>query len=87
MRLAVAGSPAYFESHPIPERPQDLKEHSCIGFRFSHGMYRWELEKGRRAITVNPQGPISFDDPDLVVQPVLEGVGIGTAMEANLASC
>lgn len=85
MRLAVVGSPAYFQSNPIPRRPQDLKDHSCIGFRFSNSLYRWEFEKGRKALTVSPQGPASFDDPDLVIQAVLDGVGIGTAMEDTLA--
>lgn len=85
MRLAVVGSPAYFKSHPIPKHPQDLKDHSCIGFRFTNGMYRWEFEKGRKALTVSPQGPISFDDPDLVIRAVLDAVGIGTSMESNLA--
>ncbi len=85
MRLAVVGSPAYFQSHPIPRHPQDLKDHSCIGFRFKNGMYRWEFEKGRKALTVSPQGPVSFDDPDLVIQAVLDGVGVGTSMEENLA--
>jgi DNA-binding transcriptional LysR family regulator len=85
MRLAVVGSPAYFQSNPIPRRPQDLKDHSCIGFRFSNSLYRWEFEKGRKALTVSPQGPASFDDPDLVIQAVLNGVGIGTAMEDSLA--
>ena len=85
MRLAVVGSPAYFQSHPIPTHPQDLKDHSCIGFRFTNGMYRWEFEKGRKAFTVSPQGPVSFDDPDLVIQAVVDGVGIGTSMEENLA--
>ncbi len=85
MRLAVVGSPSYFQSHPIPRQPQDLKDHACIGFRFTNGMYRWEFEKGRKALTVNPQGPVSFDDPDLVIQAVLDGVGIGTSMEGNLA--
>ena len=85
MRLAVVGSPAYFQSHPIPRHPQDLKDHSCIGFRFSSSLYRWEFEKGRKALTVSPQGPASFDDPDLVIQAVLDGVGIGTAMEETLA--
>ncbi len=85
MRLAVVGSPAYFQSRPIPRNPQDLKDHSCIGFRFKNGMYRWEFEKGRKALTVSPQGPVSFDDPDLVIQAVLDGVGIGTSMEGNLA--
>src|SRR5579862_2703876 len=85
MRLAVVGAPQYFRSHPAPRNPQDLKDHSCIGFRFSNGLYRWEFEKGRKALTVSPQGPASFDDPDLVIQAVLKGVGIGTAMEDTLA--
>lgn len=84
MRLAVIGSPAYFETNSIPRRPQDLKDHACIGFRFSNSLYRWEFEKGRKALTVSPQGPASFDDPDLVIQAVLDGVGIGTAMEDTL---
>jgi DNA-binding transcriptional LysR family regulator len=85
VRLAVVGSPEYFRSHKIPRTPRDLKDHACIGFRFSSGLYRWEFEKGRRALTVSPQGPVSFDDPDLVIQAVLRGMGIGTAMEASLA--
>jgi DNA-binding transcriptional LysR family regulator len=84
MRLAVVGSPAYFESHDIPRKPLDLREHACIGFRLSNGLYRWEFEKGRKALTVSPQGPASFDDPELVIQAVLNGVGIGTAMEDSL---
>jgi DNA-binding transcriptional LysR family regulator len=84
MRLAVVGSPAYFESNTIPRHPQDLKDHVCIGFRFSNGLYRWEFEKGRKALTVSPQGSASFDDPELVIQAVLNGVGIGTAMEDSL---
>jgi DNA-binding transcriptional LysR family regulator len=86
MRLAVVGSPKYFESNTIPRHPQDLKDHSCVGFRFSNGLYRWEFEKGRKALTVSPQGPASFDDPDLVIQAVLDGVGIGTAMEDKLTN-
>src|SRR6202044_1458153 len=84
MRLAVVGSPKYFEANTVPRKPQDLKDPSCIGFRFTNGLYRWEFEKGRRALTVSPQGPASFDDPDLVIQAVLDGVGIGTAMEDSL---
>jgi DNA-binding transcriptional LysR family regulator len=29
-------------------------------------------------------GPASFDDPDLVIEAVLDGVGIGTPMEAKI---
>jgi DNA-binding transcriptional LysR family regulator len=84
MRLAVVGSPKYFEVNAIRGHPRDLKDHACIGFRFSSGLYRWEFEKGRKALTVSPQGPVSFDDPDLVIQAVLDGAGIGTSVEQTL---
>ena len=84
LRLVVVGSPGYFKTQPVPRHPRELKDHACLGFRFSRGMYRWEFERGRKALTISPQGPVSFDDPELVVQAVLEGVGIGTAMEASV---
>jgi len=85
LRLAVVGSPEYFKARKIPRTPRDLKDHACIGFRFSSGIYRWEFEKGRKALTVNPQGPATFDDPDLIVQAVLNGVGIATTVEQPIS--
>lgn len=85
MRLAIVGSAGYFKSNPIPRHPQDLKDHSCIGFRFSNGLYRWEFEKGHKLVTVSPQGHASFDDPELVIQAVEAGLGIGSSIEEPLA--
>jgi DNA-binding transcriptional LysR family regulator len=85
LRLAVVGSPDYFKSHEIPRTPHDLKDHPCIGFRFSTGVYRWEFEKGRKSVTISPQGPVTFDDSELVIQAVLKGVGIGMALEPSLS--
>lgn len=84
LRLAVVGSPEYFKSHSIPRHPRELKDHACVGFRFRSGLYRWEFEKGRKTITVNPRGPLTFDDPDLVIQAVRNGVGIGTSVEETV---
>lgn len=84
MRLVVVASPTYLEAHGRPRNPQDLKDHACIGFRFSNGLYRWEFEKGRKTLSVSPQGPASFDDPDLVIKAVLDGVGLGTSMEESV---
>ena len=81
MRLAIVGSAEYFKSNPVPRHPQDLKNHSCIGFRFINGPYRWEFEKGRRQVTVSPQGHVSFDDPELVIQAVEGGLGVGSCIE------
>ncbi len=85
MRLAVVGSPAYFESRKIPKSPGDLKEHACIALRLrKSGVYRWEFEKGRRSLTVNPRGPLTFSDSDFAVQATLEGAGLMMTMEAQV---
>ncbi len=85
LRLAVVGAPRYFKERRVPQTPYELKEHSCIGFRFGGGVYRWEFEKGRKKVTVYPQGPASFDDPDLVVKAVLNGIGLGMGLEPDVS--
>ncbi len=85
LRLAVVGSPEYFKNHARPRTPHDLKDHACVGFRFRSGMYRWEFEKGRKQVTVNPQGLVSFDDSELAIDAVLNGVGLGISLEEVLA--
>jgi DNA-binding transcriptional LysR family regulator len=32
-----------------------------------------------------PQGPVTFDDPDIMIQAVLNGVGIGMVIEESVA--
>lgn len=85
VRFAVVGSPTYFNSHEIPRTPRDLNDHPCIGVRLLGGAYRWEFEKGRKSLTVNVQGPAVFDDPNLVIQAALNGVGLGIAFEGQVA--
>jgi DNA-binding transcriptional LysR family regulator len=84
VRLAVVGSPSYFETHEIPRTPADLKDHACIAYRFRRGVYRWEFQKGRKSLTFHPEGPVTFDDPDSVIQAAVNGVGIGMALENSL---
>jgi len=85
LRFAVVGSPAYFESHPIPKSPHDLAAHCCIGYNGPAGPYRWEFRKGGRKLTVNVTGPLLIDDTYTVIQAALEGVGLGLAFESQIA--
>jgi DNA-binding transcriptional LysR family regulator len=43
VRMAVVGSPAYFERNPPPRTPQDLAAHNCIGMRLPTygGLFAW----------------------------------------------
>jgi DNA-binding transcriptional LysR family regulator len=84
-RAAIVASPAYFEAHPRPRKPQDLLQHRCIGCRHGSALYRWEFEKGGKEVTVGVGGPVVLDDVELMVQAALDGVGIAFTFEEQVA--
>ena len=62
-RAAIVGSPRYFARHPKPQTPRDLPVHRCINFRHgSAGVYQWELDKGKKSLSVGVDGPLCVDD-------------------------
>ena len=65
-RMAVVGSPWYFASHGRPKSPDELHAHRCIRFRFtgSGALYRWEFERNRRELEVDPEGSLIINDND-----------------------
>lgn len=85
LRLAVVGSPRYFESRPVPKVPKDLNDHRCITLRLPDGPYRWEFEQGRKSVTIGANGPLVIDDTHLVIEATLAGVGLGLAYEEQVA--
>jgi DNA-binding transcriptional LysR family regulator len=78
MRMAVVGSPAYFEKRPQPRKPQDLTAHNCINLRLpTHGgLYAWEFEKGKREIKVRVEGQLVFNSATLMLNAALAGLGL-----------
>lgn len=85
VRLIVVGSPEYFQTHKVPRTPHELKDHPCIGIRSGDTAYRWQFEKGRKALTISALGPALFDDTNLVIQAALNGAGLGLAFEHAVA--
>ncbi|MBP7340466.1 LysR family transcriptional regulator [Niveispirillum sp.] len=81
-RTAIVASPAFFETHPRPLVPEQLKNLPCIGLRFASGrLYAWEFERGGVELSVEVEGPLILDDTDLIVEAALAGAGIGFAFE------
>lgn len=84
-RSAVVGSPGYFAAHDRPRTPADLDAHRCIRVRLPNGaLYRWHFEKDGQTTQVDVAGPITLDEASLARTAVLEGVGLGYLMEANV---
>jgi DNA-binding transcriptional LysR family regulator len=86
LRMAVVGSPAYFEKRPIPRTPHDLVEHQCINVRFlsGGGLYAWELEKDGREVRVRVEGLIAFNNVNMIVRAATAGCGLGFVMEDHV---
>jgi len=78
MRMAVVGSPSYFEHHPRPVGPQDLTAHNCINMRLpTHGtIYPWEFEKDGHELRVRVEGQTVFNNIAMRIDAVLNGLGL-----------
>lgn len=83
-RLAVVGSPAYFERYPPPVTPYDLTDHACVNIRHrpSGAIYAWEFEKNGKAFTVKGEGQLVFNSIVHVLNGALDGIGLAYVPEA-----
>jgi DNA-binding transcriptional LysR family regulator len=81
-RIAVVGSPEYFERYPRPLQPADLHRHRCLRFRFSSGViYRWEFGRAGQEFEIDVEGPLICNDNALMQAAAKQGVGLAHLME------
>jgi len=81
-RTAIVATPDFFEKHPKPITPEQLKSLPCIGFRFGTGrLYAWEFERGGVELSVEVDGALVLDDQDMMVDAALAGAGIAFTFE------
>jgi DNA-binding transcriptional LysR family regulator len=88
LRMAVVGTPQYFALHPAPATPHDLGKHRCINFRLATAgtIYKWEFEQRQQKMEVAVDGPLVFDDEDLIIDAALAGVGLAYVIEEQVVS-
>jgi DNA-binding transcriptional LysR family regulator len=86
-RLAVVGSPAYFERYAPPSTPYELTRHACINIRHrpSGAVYAWEFEKDGKAFTVKGEGQLVFNSVVHVLNGAIDGIGLAYVPEALAA--
>lgn len=83
-RSAFVASPEFFTRHPMPDRPEQLKDLPCIRLRFDSGRYyAWEFERAGVELNVEVSGPLTVSDQDLALGAALDGAGIAFAFEAQ----
>lgn len=86
MRMAVVGSPAYFEERTRPDTPQDLTAHNCINIRLPTygGLYAWEFERDGRDIRVRVEGQVVVNHGAVRLASVLDGLGLAYVPEDQI---
>lgn len=86
-RLAVVGSPAYFERNSPPQTPYALTEHACVNIRHrsAGSIYAWEFEKNARAFTVKVEGQLVFNSIMHVLNAAVDGIGLAYVPEELVA--
>jgi len=77
MQMMVCASPVYAHDHGLPRTVEELREHPCISLRSASGrLCEWEFKVNGQMQKVHPQSMITLNDPELVMQAVLNGDGI-----------
>ncbi|WP_433696402.1 LysR family transcriptional regulator [Paraburkholderia phenoliruptrix] len=87
LRLAIVATPGYVAQRGIPTHPHQLAQHACINFRLpgSGALYAWQFKKGRQEMKVRVEGPLTFDDPDMILAAAVDGQGVACLIEDHAA--
>ncbi|QXI31286.1 LysR family transcriptional regulator [Pseudomonas vanderleydeniana] len=73
-RIACA-SPAYLETHGVPQTPADLQHHNCLVFLRATAQRDW-LFRGVSHESVRVNGQLSANNGTALMNAALEGLGI-----------
>jgi DNA-binding transcriptional LysR family regulator len=86
MQAAVVASPSYLARHPAPSSPLDLADHLCINYRLAKagGLYAWRFEKDGETLEVRVEGPLIFNDGDLIVDAAVGGHGLAYVFKSQI---
>jgi len=77
LRFVVVAAPAYLADHTAPQTPDDLRGYACIRIHLPSGKpYHWEFEQHGQELTVDVPGPLTLDNPELMLEAASAGLGL-----------
>jgi DNA-binding transcriptional LysR family regulator len=87
-RMVTVASPEYVAKHPAISTPEDLRAHNCIQRRWAKDgtIHPWEFESNGRRSQVVAGGSFVVNDPYLIRQAAIDGVGIANLAEMMVAA-
>lgn len=84
---SIVAAPGYLARAGRPRRPEDLLRHRAIRQRMiaTGVVYRWELERQGKSMTIDVPGSVVVDDVSLLVALALAGAGLAYVPEEMVA--
>lgn len=73
----IVASPAYLERRGVPQTPEDLLNHNCIGFNFRRANPVWPMREGGRIVERMLSGSLLTNNGETIRRMAISGVGIG----------
>ena len=85
--MAVVAAPDHLVNSAPITHPSDLTRHRCINYRMvtAGTIYAWEFERDGQALDVRVSGPLTFNEPELMLEAVLDGLGVGYLLANEVA--
>lgn len=79
LEMAVVATPGYLANAEPIAHPRDLTRHRCINYRMvaAGTLYAWEFERDGQPLDIRVPGPLTFNEPDLMLAAALDGLGVG----------
>jgi LysR family transcriptional regulator for bpeEF and oprC len=74
--LSMVASPAYLETHGVPEHPKELVKHNCIINTLTQSPRRWGFREGRRNFSIKVDGRCDANDDTILQSMACSGLGI-----------
>ena len=83
LSMAVVTTPDYLQHHGPIDHPSDLTRHACINYRMltAGTLYAWEFERDGQLLDVRVSGPLTFNEPELMLAAALDGLGVGYLLD------
>ena len=87
-RFLVCAAPSYWRAHGAPQRPADLRDHSCLLFRnaLDSTMDLWEFERGDEREAVVVRGQLITGNAHVFAADELGAAGVGVCLVGDLGS-
>jgi DNA-binding transcriptional LysR family regulator len=76
VRMVVCGSPDYLRRRGVPETPNELETHHCLGYAYWSGRNRWRFEANGKVLDVKITGRFSANNGDALRLAAIAGTGL-----------